>query len=98
MEWIAPRLSNQTFEIIITKAEHLDENRNFVSDIYEEVKTLDDVWSETIADNEYVRIKFEQSLDNTKDITLYPRIVSGNPRIEVYEFNSSDLITEFESV
>jgi hypothetical protein len=46
VEWIAPHLSNQTFDIIlISKAEHLDENRTFISDIYNEVKELDGNWS-----------------------------------------------------
>ena len=50
LEWIVPELSNQTFEIIvIVKAEHLDSDRNFISDIYEQVKALDDIWSEEIS-------------------------------------------------
>ena len=36
VEWITEHLSNQTFEIIlITKAEHLDENRNIIEDVYD---------------------------------------------------------------
>ena len=74
IEWTVPHLSNQTYEIIeITKAEHLDENRTFVSDIYEQVKEKDDNWSEVIEDGEYVRVTFEIPLDNTKDITIYAR-------------------------
>ena len=47
IEWIVPSLSNQTYEIIlITKAQHLDSNRNFISDIYEQVKAKDNIWSE----------------------------------------------------
>ena len=99
IEWIAPQLSNQTFEIIlITKAEHLDSNRNFISDIYEEVKELDDVWSEAISDGDYVRVTFEKNLTSSNDITIYPRITSGTPRIEVYEKDKNDLITEFSSI
>ncbi len=99
VEWLIPSLSNQTFEIIvITKAEHLDSNRNFISDIYDQVKSLDNVWSETINNNEYVRVTFEVPLDNSKDITLFPRITSGNPKIEVYEVNQSVLIAEFSSI
>ena len=56
---------------------------------------MDDVWSETIPDGDYVRVTFEVPLDNTRDITLYPRIISGNPIIEVYGFNSTEKITEF---
>ncbi len=99
IEFIAPQLSNQTFEIIIiTKAEHLSSNREFISDIYEQVKSLDNIWSETIPENDYVRVTFEVPLDNTRDITLYPRITSGNPRIEVYEIDGTEKIAEFSSL
>ncbi|MDO8661272.1 MAG: hypothetical protein Q7K43_05255, partial [Candidatus Woesearchaeota archaeon] len=61
--WITPHLSEQVFEIIIiTKAEHLDENRTFVSNIYEQVKDLDNAWSEEISNNEFVRVVFEKNL------------------------------------
>ena len=99
IEWIVPHLSNQTFEIIvIVKAEHLDENRTSISDIYEEVAELDGNWSETILENHYVRIVFEKNLTSDKDITIYPRIVSGTPRVEVYEANGTELIAEFASI
>ena len=99
IEWIAPQLSNQTFEIIIiTKAEHLDSNRDFISDIFDEVKELDNVWSETIPNRDYVRVTFEQNLTNENDITIYPRIVSGNPKIEVYEFEGTEIIATFDSL
>ena len=83
VEWMVPHLSNQTYELIIeiTKAEHLDENRSFISDIYDYVKAQDGNWSEVINDSEYVRVTFEQELDNTRDITIYARsvcAVSGN--------------------
>ncbi|MBI4116749.1 hypothetical protein HY449_03320 [Candidatus Pacearchaeota archaeon] len=99
VEWNVPSLSEQTFEIIvITKAEHLDENYNFVSDIYEQVKELDGIWSEEIPDAHYVRVTFEKNLTNENDITIYPRITSGNPTIEVYEENGNDLVAEFSSL
>ncbi|TKJ17249.1 hypothetical protein CEE44_01815 [Candidatus Woesearchaeota archaeon B3_Woes] len=98
--WVVPHLSNQTYELIIeiTKAEHLDENKTFISDIYEEVKELDDVWSETIPSEDYVRVTFEKELDSSRDITIYPRIVSGTPRIEVYEVDGTELIAEFTNI
>ena len=99
VEWIVPHLSNQTFDIIlITKAEHLDENRTFISDIYDSVKELDANWSEAIGEGEYVRVTFERELDNTRDITIYPRIVSGEPKIEVYEIDENETIAEFSSL
>ncbi|MBU4069599.1 MAG: hypothetical protein KJ646_01305 [Nanoarchaeota archaeon] len=83
IEWLVPHLSNQTYELIIeiTKAEHLDENRSFISDIYDYVKAQDGNWSEVINDSEYVRVTFEQELDSTRDITVYARsacAVSGD--------------------
>ncbi len=100
VEWIVSQLSEQTFEIIIevSKAEHLDENKNFISDIYEQVRKLDDVWSEEISNNEYVRITFNEKLDSSKDITIFPRIVSGDPIIEVYEAGSNEKIAEFRNL
>jgi hypothetical protein len=96
VEWIVPHLSNQTFEIIlITKALHLSSDRTFISDVYEQVKALDNIWSEEIPDGDYVRVTFETPLDSTRDITLYPRVISGNPIIEVYEVNKTEKIAEF---
>jgi hypothetical protein len=99
IEWVAPRLSNQTFNIIvITAAEHLNESREFISDIYEDAKELDGNWTESIPDGHYVRVVFERNLSEENDITVYPRIVSGAPRIEVYELNESIILAEFGSL
>jgi len=96
LEWIVPHLSEQVYEIIyITKAEHLDSNRSFVSDIYEEVFAQDDVWSEVINDSEYVRVTFEKNLTRDKDITVYARVVdecsSGNGSVMI---NGSEISCE----
>jgi hypothetical protein len=75
VEWTVPHLSEQTFQIIfITKAEHLSSNKTFISDIYEQVKALDDIWSETIPDGDYVRVTFENPLSSLRDITLYSEL------------------------
>jgi len=98
IEWVIPHLSNQTFEVVIEiiKAVHLDENKIFLNDIFNEVKSLDNIWSEPIYENQYVRVTFEQKLDAAKDITVYARNnQSLNTKIEVYYFNSTDKITEF---
>ena len=101
VEWQVPisNNGNETFDIIvITKAEHLDSNRSFISDIYDEVKELDGVWSETIPSEDFVRVTFEQNLSSENDITVYPRVISGNPRIEVYEINGNEIIATFENL
>ncbi|MGY4884634.1 MAG: right-handed parallel beta-helix repeat-containing protein [Nanobdellota archaeon] len=84
--------------IVIVFAYHLNSTRDFISDIYEEVVTLDDIWSEEIPDGDYVRVTFERNITSDKDITIYPRIVSGTPIIEVYEVNQSTLLAEFNPV
>src|SRR3989344_3119757 len=98
LEWVVPHLSNQTFEVVIeiSKAMHLDENRIFISDIYNQAYALDDTWSEPIYENEFVRVAFKQALDATRDITIYARNnQSLNTYVEVYHFNSTSKITEF---
>jgi len=95
IEWVAPHLSNQTFEIIIiTKAIHLDENRNYIDDIYDQVKAQDGIWSEVIQNGEYVRVAFEKNLTNQKDITFYARS-NDSGIVEVYEKDGSTKIADF---
>jgi len=93
VEWITPMLSDAEFLLIIeiTKAEHLDENREFVEDIYESVKERDGNWS-LIENNEYVRVKFEQKLESSNDITIYARSSNGSSDIEVYEADGNEII------
>ena len=86
------------FVIELTKAEHLDLDRQFISDIYNEIKSLDDIWSEEIPNGDYVRVTFEEELTSESDITIYPRIVSGSPKIEVYEADQSEIIAEFNNI
>ena len=52
IQWITPSLSEAVFQIIIeiSKAEHLDSDKNFVSDIYDDVSSNDNLWSEVISD------------------------------------------------
>lgn len=96
IEWIVPFLSNQTYDLIVeaVNAEHLDSNRIFISNIYNQIKSLDGVWSETIPADDYVRVTFKQPLDNSRDITLYPDVISGTPYIEIYENNGTQLIAQ----
>src|SRR3989338_8730596 len=92
IEWNIPHLSNQTYEAIIeiSNAIHLDSNRDPINNIYDEVKTLDNVWSEQINTNEFVRVNFSLKLDNTRDITVYARNNdSYNAYLEFYIYNSS---------
>jgi hypothetical protein len=78
VEWITPHLSNQTFEIIlITKAEHLDSSRNFVEDVYEQVKAKDGNYT-LIPSGDYLRVRFERNLTLGKDMTIYAKANCNN--------------------
>lgn len=93
VEWTVPHLSDQIFEIIfISKAWHLDSNLEILEDIYDQVATQEGTYQEntfaTVPQDNFVRVTFQQVLDNTKDITIYAR-PSGSmpgiyPTIEVY--------------
>lgn len=99
LTWIVPHLSNQTFIIEITDAEHLDSDRNFISNVYNEAVHLDDLWTEAINHSEYVRIWFEQNLSNVNDITVFVRNnQSLNTMIDVYEFNTSNKLASFPNI
>jgi hypothetical protein len=86
------------FIIEITDGEHLDSNKNPISNIYNEIKQLDNIWSETIPPEDYVRITFEQNLTSENDITVYPRIIDGDPKIEVYTEDGTEVIAEFTNI
>ena len=98
VEWIAPHLSTQTFEIIvITKADHLDQNKQFVEEIYETVKEKDNIW-QSISANHYVRVVFEKLLNSQNDITIFAKSESPNASIEVYEKDGTEKIAEFGQI
>ncbi len=83
----------------ISDAVHLDSNLSFISNIYDEVKSKDGVWSEPIYENEYVRIVFEENLTADDDIMVYVRNnQSLNTNIEVYYYNSTEKITGFPRI
>lgn len=99
VEWTVPHLSEQYFEIIfISKAFELDENREIENDIYDLVKEIDNVWAE-VPGGHYVRAVFEQTLDSSKDITLYARpVAGGEATVEVYEKDTENLVAEFPAI
>jgi len=79
-------ISAQTSGIIsISKAFLLDKHQNIVTDIYDTVKTQDNNFL-TINNDEYIRVTFNQILDNTKDNTIYakPTDLAKPASIEVY--------------
>src|SRR3989338_412941 len=98
IEWTVPHLSNQTYEIIlITNADHLDENRSFVEDVYDYVKARDSNFT-LIPANHYLRVKFETNLTSGRDITIYAKSNSPDASVLVYEKDKNDSIAEFGTI
>ena len=73
-------------EINISAAEHLDEDYNFISDIYDEIKDKDGVWSGAINSGEFVRVTYEDNLTNGNVIDVFVR---GSGSFEVFERDGS---------
>ncbi|MBR9705084.1 hypothetical protein GOV12_06745, partial [Candidatus Pacearchaeota archaeon] len=85
--------------ILAIDAEHLDSNREFLSNIYDEIEVKDDIWSEVINDSEYVRVTFEKVLDKNNDITIYARSVDrSDSEVVVYRVDDNREVARFVNV
>jgi hypothetical protein len=83
--------------ILATDGLHLDENRDYVDDIFYEIKQKDDVWTHEIPAGDFVRVTFETALDSTKDISIFAKS-SGTASINVFEKDGTEVIATFDSV
>jgi uncharacterized protein (TIGR02145 family) len=86
VEWTVPHLSTQTFEIIfISKALELDQDKNIVGEVFDQVKEQNNIWA-SVQDGHYVRTTFEKFLTSSNDITVYvkPSVDNTVVNIEVY--------------
>jgi len=97
--WVVPHLSTQTFRVIlISDALHLDENREFVSDIYENVSKRDGIW-QFIPGGHFVRVTFEKALKALNDITLYAKSTGNKSvRVEIYEKDSDEVLAVIDNI
>src|SRR3989338_388026 len=78
------------FNIVITEAWHLDQNKEKIKDIYRELRERDQKWSPRIYVNDYIRVKFNQPLNSSKDITIWALNENlDNTTIEVYYTNGT---------
>ncbi|MFH1327209.1 MAG: hypothetical protein ABIH59_03730 [archaeon] len=92
LEFIAPHLSNQTFEIgiVIYDAEHINPARNFITNIYDYVNQTDNI-TYTIPKNHYARAYFEKNLSEGNVIDVY--VKTTEPAIlEIYEKDSNQIV------
>ncbi|MGD2107445.1 MAG: hypothetical protein PVH93_07545, partial [Nitrosopumilaceae archaeon] len=83
--------------ILATDGLLLDSDREFIDDIFYEIKSQDDIWTYPITDGQYVRVTFEQPIDNSRDITVYARSL-GSTILEVYEKDGAQLIATFDPI
>jgi len=94
VEWIVPHLSNQTFEVVIINAEHLNKKRKFIENIYNEVNETDNL-TYTIPKKDYLRAYFERNLTNKDIMDVFVRNTES-ATIKVYEKDSSVLVGSVE--
>ena len=96
IEWTIPTSEDDTFdiqtEINATAAIHLDENYVYINDIFDEVRFVDAIWSETIFKDEYVRVTFERNLTNGRMIDVLARSNGSLSYFEIYEANTTNLV------
>ncbi|MBS3176806.1 DUF11 domain-containing protein, partial [Candidatus Woesearchaeota archaeon] len=79
-------------EIIAVDAIHLDENYDFISNIYPQVSATDNVWSEQIFMGEIVRVSFAQNLSNGNFIDVVLRSNHTTAYFEVYEAGTNNKV------
>ena len=79
-------------EIVAIDAVHLDENYNFLSNIFSEIKAVDGVWSEPIKEGEFARVTFERNLTDGRIIDIYVRGETRDAYVEVYEAGTKNLV------
>jgi len=79
-------------EIVATAAIHLDENGTFVSDVFANISSIDDVWTESIFANHTVRVTFEKLLSDGNVIDFVGRTNGSLVDVEIYVANTSTLV------
>ena len=82
--------------INISAAEHLDESRMVIDDIYDSVRRLDGN-TVTIDGSEFVRVRFEENLTSSNDITIFGES-EDDVSLEVYEVGTNNLVAEFDEI
>ena len=89
---------NGSLSIIkISNASYFD-NKGQETNIYSALANLDNIWSNEIVSGESIKVKFENNLNYLNDITVYPRIVEGSPKIEIYSHNTKQKVAEFDGL
>jgi hypothetical protein len=83
--------------ILATAGLHLDSDREFVDDVFYEIRDKDGIWTYDIPVDDYVRVTFERPLDDSLHIAIFAKS-SGFASIEVYEKDGTEIIATFADV
>jgi len=94
---IDPQIYIGGIKIYITDAQHLDKNHTFIENVYNETKTQDDIYTDFIPEDDYVRIFFPQNLTNKNTIIIIAES-NGTADVEVYGENGTELLGVFENI
>ena len=84
-------------EIAILSAEELDQNRNFIADIYPEVSMRDYVY-QMVPAGDYVRVVFQTNLTATNDIKIFATSNYSNASVQVYNENGNATLADFGNI
>jgi len=76
-------------EVNATNALHLDSSYRFISNIFEQIKLKDDVWSETINSGHFVRVTYQKNLTNNNVIDVYVKKKTSDASFVVYPVGST---------
>ena len=102
MQWTIPQLSEQTFVIngiiLATHAQHLDSARNVISNVYDQIKERDAVFTGEIPAADYIRVTFEKPLTNVNDITIFAKSNYADSTVQVYQKDSDVLLATFDGI
>jgi hypothetical protein len=79
-------------EILATAAVHMDANYTILEDIFNIIKTQDNVWSGPVYQGEIVRVRFAENLTNGRFIDVYVRSNDSSAYFDVYEAGTQNKV------
>lgn len=83
-------------EVNISDAEHLNTTRLNISNIFASVNASDATWSPNIKDREWVRVTFQEDLNNESIVEIVVRNTDlTNTSIEIYEKDKNQMVGRF---
>ena len=85
-------------EIKAINAVHMTENFEEIQNIFSDVESINDVWSQKIQANEVVRVTFEEELTNGRVIDVFVRSQGTIAYFDIYETFSQTLVGRSQTI